>query len=203
MAVAVVGLGQLLTWVSVSDQIRTAVGVMAASFVLLPRQCGRLVGPPEDWALDGNPGRAAAAGGRWAAAASLPVAILWAAGSLSDTRWDEADVATTALHAVVIVFGVACLEEVIFRGLLLRWCSSGVPTTAGVAISSVAFGLWHIAPEHERSGWGIVLVLVVIGTALAGVFLCWLRLRARSLITPTLVHAGVNLATFLAVVTAV
>jgi membrane protease YdiL (CAAX protease family) len=106
------------------------------------------------------------------------------------------------LHAVVIIFGVACLEEVIFRGLLLRWCSSGISTTAGVAISSVAFGLWHIAPEHERSGWGIVLVLVVIGTALAGVFLCWLRLRTRSLIAPTVVHAGVNLTAFLTVVTA-
>jgi membrane protease YdiL (CAAX protease family) len=67
----------------------------------------------------------------------------------------------------------------------------------------MAFGLWHIAPEHERSGWGIVLVLVVIGTTLAGVFLCWLRLGTRSLIAPTMVHAGANLAAFLAVVTAV
>jgi membrane protease YdiL (CAAX protease family) len=202
VAVAVVGLGQLLTWVSVSDQLRTALGVVAAAFVLFPRQCGHLVGSPEDWAVDGNPGRATAAGGRWGAALSLPVAILLAAGSPSDTRWDDVDVATAVLHAVVIIFGVACLEEVIFRGLLLRWCSSGSSTTAGVAISSVAFGLWHIAPEHERSGWGIVLVLVVIGTALAGVFLCWLRLRTRSLIAPTLVHAGVNLTAFLTVVTA-
>jgi uncharacterized protein len=202
VAVAVVGLGQLLTWVSVSDQLRTALGVVAAAFVLFPRQCGHLVGSPEDWAVDGNPGRATAAGGRWGAALSLPVAILLAAGSPSDTRWDDVDVATAALHAVVIIFGVACLEEVIFRGLLLRWCSSGSSTTAGVAISSVAFGLWHIAPEHERSGWGIVLVLVVIGTALAGAFLCWLRLRTRSLIAPTLVHAGVNLTAFLTVVTA-
>jgi membrane protease YdiL (CAAX protease family) len=202
VAVAVVGLGQLLTWVSVSDQLRTALGVVAAAFVLFPRQCGHLVGSPEDWAVDGNPGRATAAGGRWGAALSLPIAILLAAGSPSDTRWDDVDVATAALHAVVIIFGVACLEEVIFRGLLLRWCSSGSSTTAGVAISSVAFGLWHIAPEHERSGWGIVLVLVVIGTALAGAFLCWLRLRTRSLIAPTLVHAGVNLTAFLTVVTA-
>jgi uncharacterized protein len=202
VAVAVVGLGQLLTWVSVSDQLRTALGVVAASFVLFPRQCGRLVGSPADWAVDGNPGRATAAGGRWGAALSLPIAILLAAGSPSDTRWDDVDVTTAVLHAVVIIFGVACLEEVIFRGLLLRWCSSGISTTAGVAISSVAFGLWHIAPEHERSGWGIVLVLVVIGTALAGVFLCWLRLRTRSLIAPTVVHAGLNLTAFLTVVTA-
>jgi membrane protease YdiL (CAAX protease family) len=202
VAVAVVGLGQLLTWVSVSDQLRTALGVMAASFVLFPRQCGRLVGSPEDWAVDGNPGRATVAGARWGAALALPIAILLAAGSPSDTRWDDVDVTTAVLHAVVIIFGVACLEEVIFRGLLLRWCSSGISTTAGVAMSSVAFGLWHIAPEHERSGWGIVVVLVVIGTALAGVFLCWLRLRTRSLIAPTLVHAGVNLAAFVTVVTA-
>jgi membrane protease YdiL (CAAX protease family) len=203
VAVAVVGLGQLLTLVSVSDQIRTIAGVLAAAFVLLPRRSGRLVGPPEDWALDGDPGRATAAGGRWMAALSLPVAVLWAAGSLSDPRWADADLTTTLLHAVVIILGVACFEEVIFRGLLLRWCSSGLSTPAGVAISSVAFGLWHIAPEHERSGWGIVLVLVVIGTTLAGVFLCWLRLGTRSLIAPTMVHAGVNLAAFLAVVTAV
>ncbi len=203
VTVAVVGLGQLVTLVGVSDQIRTTVGVLAATLVLLPRQSGRVVGPPEDWAVDGDPRRAAAVGVRWGAALSLPVAVLWAAGSLSDTRWADADVTTTLLHAVVIILGVACLEEVLFRGLLLRWCSSGLSTPAGVAISSVAFGLWHIAPEHQRSGWGIVLGLVVVGTALAGVFLCWLRLSTRSLVAPTIVHAGVNLTAFLAVVTAV
>jgi membrane protease YdiL (CAAX protease family) len=203
VAVAVVGLGQLVTLVGVSDQTRTIAGVLAATFVLLPRQSGRVVGPPEDWAVDGDLRRAAAAGVRWGTALSLPVAVLWAAGSLSDTRWADTDVTTTLLHAVVIILGVACLEEVLFRGLLLRWCSSGLSTPAGVAISSVAFGLWHIAPEHQRSGWGIVLGLVVVGTALAGVFLCWLRLRTRSLVAPTIVHAGVNLTAFLAVVTAV
>ena len=37
-AVAVVGLGALLTAVSISDWVRTVMGVAAAAFILFPRQ---------------------------------------------------------------------------------------------------------------------------------------------------------------------
>jgi membrane protease YdiL (CAAX protease family) len=36
------------------------------------------------------------------------------------------------------------------------------------------------------------VVVAVSGTAVAGLVLCWLRLRSRSLLAPALVHATVN-----------
>jgi CAAX protease family protein len=75
-----------------------------------------------------------------------------------------------------------------------------------VNVSCLAFGLWHVLAARHVTSFNPVfadlpggqlgrvygVVVAVSGTAVAGLVLCWLRLRSRSLLAPALVHATVN-----------
>ena len=97
-------------------------------------------------------------------------------------------------------------EEFAFRGVLLgsalkRWR----PWRASL-VTSVLFGLWHIAPTlHTMSdnhvfrgeagsvaGQALLVLGAVLVTSGAGLVFCWLRLRSGSLIAPVLAHAATN-----------
>jgi membrane protease YdiL (CAAX protease family) len=84
---------------------------------------------------------------------------------------------------------------------LRRWSQ-----TTAVTVSCLAFGLWHVLPARNVTSFNPVfadlaggqldrvygVVSAVVVTAVAGLVLCWLRLRSRSLLAPALVHATVN-----------
>jgi uncharacterized protein len=107
---------------------------------------------------------------------------------------------------VSLVLLTAIPEEFAFRGVLL---GSGVrmwgPWRASL-VTSVLFGLWHIAPTlHTMSdnhvfrgaststGGRVLLVLGAIAvTFVAGLAFCWLRLRSKSLIAPIIAHAATD-----------
>jgi membrane protease YdiL (CAAX protease family) len=150
--------------------------------------------------------------GAVAAAAVAVVLILGAVlpatrGLFQDRRAEGISTAVLLYVALVRVpLGTVVLEETLFRGVLLglgprRWS----PTTA-VTVSCLAFGLWHVLPaRHVTSfnpvfaglaggqlGWVYGVVAAVVATAVAGLVLCWLRLRSRSLLAPALLHATVN-----------
>jgi membrane protease YdiL (CAAX protease family) len=115
-------------------------------------------------------------------------------------------VALLYVTLVRIPLGTVALEETLFRGVLLglgRRCWRPGPA---VAWSSLLFGLWHVLPARGLPGFSpvvagaahgtprhlLAITLGVAGTALAGVLLCWLRLRARSLLAPVMVHLATN-----------
>ena len=107
---------------------------------------------------------------------------------------------------ISILLLTAIPEEFAFRGVLLgsglrRWG----PWRASL-VTSVLFGLWHIAPslhtmsdnhvfrgEASSVAGQVLLVLgAVVVTACAGMVFCWLRLRSGSLIAPILAHVATN-----------
>ncbi len=138
---------------------------------------------------------------------ALGAALPATRGLFQDRR--AAGVSTAVLLYVALVrvpFGTVVLEETLFRGVLLglglrRWSQ-----TAAVTVSCLAFGLWHALPARRatsfnpvfagltgsRLGWMYGVAAAVAGTAVAGLVLCWLRLRSRSLLAPALLHATVN-----------
>jgi membrane protease YdiL (CAAX protease family) len=75
-----------------------------------------------------------------------------------------------------------------------------------VAWSSALFGLWHVLPAgglagynpavagalHGAGGQLLVTAAAVAASALAGVLLCWLRLRSGSLLAPVMLHTATN-----------
>jgi uncharacterized protein len=102
---------------------------------------------------------------------------------------------------VRIPLGTVLLEEVVFRGALLAaWRPEGTATAA--ALSSVAFGLWHVSPalnmvaaNRPHAGTPVRLAVVagtVLLTSLAGLALAWMRIASGSLAAPALLHATLN-----------
>ena len=107
---------------------------------------------------------------------------------------------------VSIVLLTAIPEEFAFRGVLLGSALRMWGPWRASLVTSVLFGLWHIAPtlgtmsdNHEFKGAAASVagqVLLVLGaiavTFAAGLAFCWLRLRSRSLIAPVMAHAATN-----------
>jgi membrane protease YdiL (CAAX protease family) len=99
---------------------------------------------------------------------------------------------TLASMAVIAALAAPVLEEVLFRGLLLRALLRRVSPNTAVAVSAVAFGLVHALGDPSLGVIAILPALVGVGL-LAGV----LALRSGSLSQPILLHVGFNLFTVL------
>lgn len=97
--------------------------------------------------------------------------------------------------AIRIPIGTALVEEVVFRGVVLgSWLHVG--TVEAVAVSSIAFGLWHVVPTSILARTNRLRPMVVpagvLATAGAGAILAWLRIETGSLATPFIAHALIN-----------
>ena len=145
----------------------------------------------------------------WLVASVVLGLALWAI-DLSDARYVEVGATAMVGRVLVTLFGVAVVEEVIFRHwLLVGWSWLADPPPArpsaavlGVAVSSAAFGMWHIAAEAGRLGSDASVGAIGPGlaaTGAAGVLLGWLRVRSGGVLAPILAHAGFNTAIALAV----
>ena len=104
---------------------------------------------------------------------------------------------------VRIPIGTALVEEAIFRGVLFAsWREAGASHVVAALWTSIAFGLWHIAPTiiglrmNRPRATSIQVGAAVLGavglTAFAGLTLTWLRVWSGGLLAPIVVHAGVN-----------
>src|SRR5215203_2378288 len=97
--------------------------------------------------------------------------------------------------------------ELAFRGVLLALLGRRYGVRAGTLLSSGLFGLWHVLPSlgggvanatiagvvgADAAGSAVRVVVTVLFTSLAGMVLCWLRLRSGSLLAPVLAHWTVN-----------
>jgi uncharacterized protein len=123
-------------------------------------------------------------------------------GLLSDDRAALSSGSLVAAVAWKIPIGTVLFEEVLFRGVLLKAAMRRHRTTVAVALTSVVFGLWHIAPTivglqangvapGSPGGIGAIVGTVAV-TTVAGVAFSWLRLRTGSLVAPVLAHWATN-----------
>lgn len=110
-----------------------------------------------------------------------------------------------ALNALVRVpLGTVLLEEVAFRGVLLAMLATRYGRRWAVALSSLAFGVWHVLPSWDTAATNaavgsalgsaplLAVVFSVVGTGLAGVLFCFLRLRYDHLVVPMALHWTTN-----------
>ncbi len=106
-----------------------------------------------------------------------------------------------------IPLGTVVLEETAFRAVLpalftIRW---GV--LRGCIAASLCFGVWHVLPAlgltevnpaatrifgPGAAGVTVAVVFAVVGTAFAGLWWCWIRYRARSVLATMIAHVGSN-----------
>jgi len=153
---------------------------------------------------------------RWGAAGAAAVAVVYvialavpATRSLfDDARAGDDGVRDLLYHALVqIPLGTVVLEEVAFRGVLPAVL--GLRGVAGwrwppVLAASLLFGLWHVLPSLDLAAANagvqdavggspvLTVTLAVLGTTIAGVFLCRWRWLGRGLLAPVLVHVATN-----------
>ncbi len=118
---------------------------------------------------------------------------------------------------VMVPLGTVLLEEIAFRGVLpamLRRrfapASEGTSRWNGAlradVVAALCFGLWHVLPSWNvneanpvfrdalggGTGRAVTVTGAVLGTAVAGLGLSWLRNRSGSLAAPVLVHCTTN-----------
>lgn len=112
------------------------------------------------------------------------------------------------LESVVLIpLATVVPEELAFRGVLWAVLQREHGPAWATVVSSLLFGVWHVLPAlaggaaNQAAGevvgtGGLGTALRVAGTILftaaAGVLLCELRRRSGSLLTPILLHWGVN-----------
>jgi membrane protease YdiL (CAAX protease family) len=137
-----------------------------------------------------------------AVAAVIPAAN----GFLHDSRAQISGGRLLYELGVSIVLFTAIPEEFAFRGVLLGSALRMWGPWRASLVTSLLFGLWHIAPtlhtmsdNHEFKAAAASVagqVLLVLGsiavTAVAGLVFCWLRLRSKSLIAPIMAHAATD-----------
>ena len=111
-------------------------------------------------------------------------------------------------HAFLrIPIGTELMEETAFRAVLpalfaVRW---GV--LRGCIAASVLFGFWHVLPSlglHKANptitdlfgdgtaGTVITVAFAVVGTAVAGLWWCWIRYRSGSILATIIGHVATN-----------
>jgi membrane protease YdiL (CAAX protease family) len=82
----------------------------------------------------------------------------------------EGTIDRTYIVAIVITAVVAApfVEELVFRGVVLRGLGSRLPVVAAVVVQGVLFGAAHVDPIRGAGNIGLVAVLSGVGIALGG-----------------------------------
>jgi len=99
-------------------------------------------------------------------AASIVVALGLPISSNTEAI-NEASVDRTYVVSLVITAVVAApiVEEMVFRGVVLRGLRSRLPTVLAVVLQGVLFGAAHVDPVHGAGNVGLVVVLSSVGIA--------------------------------------
>jgi sodium transport system permease protein len=95
-----------------------------------------------------------------------------------DTKQLEGAVVQTALAPTLITLALfpALAEELVFRGILARGLARRFHPLAAVAISALVFGAYHVLPSQ------------ILSTAVLGLVLGFLTVRADSIVPAMIVH---------------
>lgn len=107
------------------------------------------------------------------------------APDLGDDRGLPVSYVIALLLLTVVVAPI--VEEIVFRGMVLRALMSAMPVGVAVAVQGVLFGLAHADPSRGVGNVGLVILLSSVGCVLGGAAVATRRLAA-----PMLAHATVN-----------
>jgi uncharacterized protein len=114
---------------------------------------------------------------------------------ITDLQTDRTYVVSIVISAVI---AAPIVEEMVFRGVVLRGLRSAAPAVLAVVLQGVLFGCAHVDPVRGRGNVGLVLVLSGVGITFGAAALLLRR------IGPTIVaHAIFNGVVLLIVLTGV
>lgn len=108
---------------------------------------------------------------------------------------------------VRIPLGTVVLEETAFRAVLPGLFAHRLGVLRGSVLASLCFGFWHVLPALSLNevnptatkvfgtgagGVAAAVTFAVVGTALAGLWWCWIRYRSRSVLATVIAHVASN-----------
>lgn len=156
--------------------------------------------------------RCGAAFGGVLAALTLGVMLLALAMPVFHQLYEDRRVDDTAAEVmyqalVRVPLGTVLLEELAFRSVVPAMAARRLGVLRASVVASALFGLWHVLPawnlnrSNEAAGdvfgsgtWGTVAAVGfgVVGTTIAGLWWCWIRVRARSILATVIAHTATN-----------
>lgn len=105
----------------------------------------------------------------------------------------DTNVGTYLIFAVIAVVFAPAVEELFFRGLLLRSLTSVLGTGGAIAVTSILFGLAHFSPLLGLANVSVIMVISA-GGVIFGITSWWRRKVGASIVT----HATYNLISVIA-----
>jgi len=162
------------------------------------------------WTEMGMGKRAIVHGIIWAVGSVVAIALVYAVAlmlpGISTVTGDPPHYRQVLFAALVEVpFATVLLEETAFRGVLFGLVDHDHGAVAATVVSSLLFGLWHIAPSLQDDGvrppaWlaghrlavPVWMIGTVLFTAAAGVVFCLLRILSGSVFASMGLHWGTN-----------
>ncbi|MDR9450333.1 MAG: type II CAAX endopeptidase family protein [Acidimicrobiia bacterium] len=103
-----------------------------------------------------------------------------------------ADVATRILIVLGVAVVTPIVEELTFRGLLLRYLEERVTPRRALLISAAIFGLFHLLGTTGAAG-----AVLDVQTFLAGLVLAYVTQKSGKLSRAIFIHGGFNLVTIM------
>jgi membrane protease YdiL (CAAX protease family) len=107
-------------------------------------------------------------------------------GKVTQSPW------TFVVFGAVAVFGAPVVEELFFRGLLLRSLTSVLGVAPAIAVQAVLFGLAHFSPLLGLANFSVMTIIAAAGT-IFGITAWWRRTG-----TSAVAHGAFNLVSVVA-----
>jgi hypothetical protein len=155
---AVLGYGPSLAWCWFASR-RWGTGRLGPDIGLVPRWSDLAWGPVV-W-LAAVAAQVSAA----VVVVSLGIPVTSNTDAISDAAVDRTYIVSIVLAAVL---AAPIVEEMVFRGVVLRGLHSRVGLVPAVAAQALLFGLAHVDPVRGTGNVGLVIVLSSVGLALGG-----------------------------------
>lgn len=169
-----------------------ASGIMAGALLILSAALLRREGASlTTLGLPTNGLRSRELGLGFAISAALFAGVAWAQSAVVGASWHFQGVRAVA-PALVGLLLVACMvlaEELLFRGVGLRYLRALCGDRAAIALSALLFGAYHLVGSQD---WGMGAVFRFVMPALGGLLFGWAAVRSGGLALPIGLHLGGN-----------
>ena len=103
------------------------------------------------------------------------------------------DIPTQIMIVLTVAVVTPVVEELTFRGLLLRYLEERIPPRRALVVSAVLFGGFHILGTSGTAG----AIIAMVQTFLAGLVLAYVTQKSGRLSRAIFIHGGFNLITIL------
>jgi len=127
----------------------------------------------------------------FAVSTALFLAVAWTQSAAVGASWhfQGARGVAPALVGLLLMACMVLAEELLFRGVGLRYLRALYGDRAAIGLSALLFAAYHLVGSQD---WGMGAVFRFVMPAIGGLLFGWAALRSRGLALPIGLHLGGN-----------